>query len=42
MARERTGDRFVLNQVEFRSGPNVYTHFILLHYTMHEEALLWI
>ena len=42
MARERREEGVVLNQVEFISGPNVCTHFILLRYTIQEEALWWI
>lgn len=36
------GRELFLNRVEFRSGPNVCRHFILLRYTMQEEALWWI
>jgi hypothetical protein len=38
----KTGEKVVLNQVEFRSGQNICTHFILLRYTTQEEALWWI
>jgi hypothetical protein len=42
VAAERAGETVVLNRVKFRSGPNVCTHFILLLYTVQEEALWWL